>query len=120
MGKVFQFRTNVVANNVLNGEATKQYKTAIMNGNIEWIEEIIANNPGLDVNYCEDSTALYCACYKSYISDGSKSKTITALVDSGVEVTGDILSLTLYNGDFLFTQALLKADNIDIDFDYTD
>ena len=120
LGKVFQFRTNVVANNVLNGDATKQYKTAIMNGNIEWIEEIIANNPGLDVNYCEDSTALYCACYKSYISDGSKSKTITALVDSGVEVTGDILSLTLYNGDFLFTQALLKANNIDIDFDYID
>ena len=45
LSKVFQFRTNVVANNVLNGEAPKQYKTAIMNGNIEWIDEIIANNP---------------------------------------------------------------------------
>ncbi len=118
LGKVFQFRTNVVTNNVLNGEATKQYKTAIMNGNIEWIDEIIANNSSLDINYCEDSTTLYCACYKSYLSDGVKGRTIAALVDSGVEVTGDILSLTVYNGDLLFTQALLKANNID--FDYKD
>lgn len=118
IGDVLNFRTNVVKNNVLNGEATKQYKTAIMNGNIEWIDEITSNNPDLDVNYCEDSTALYCACYKSYLLDGFKSKIIDKLVSLGVKVDEQILSLSTYNENLLFTRSLLNASEIDLN--YTD
>lgn len=118
IGDVLNFRTNVVKNNVLNGEATKQYKIAIMNGNIEWIDEITSNNPDLDVNYCEDSTALYCACYKSYLLDGFKSKIIDKLVSLEVKVDEQILSLSTYNEDLLFTRSLLNAS--EIDFNYTD
>lgn len=34
------------------GAITKQFDNAIVNGNIEWLEEILENNPGFDVNYC--------------------------------------------------------------------
>ena len=117
LGKVFQFRTNVVTNNVLNGEITKQYKTAIMNGNIEWIEEIIANNPGLDVNYCEDSTALYCASYKSQIThnnlDYLKPAVIIKLLNAGADPNlGDILQLSAYNKHYYITMALLSSESI--------
>ncbi len=115
LGKVFQFRTNVVANNVLNGEATKQYKTAIMNGNIEWIEEIIANNPDLDINYCEDETALYCACFDSGLDEYRKSQIVTTLLESGVEPNVDnILQLTTYNKKYWLTKSILQVENIDL------
>ncbi len=34
------------------GSVTKQFDNAIVNGNIEWLEEILADNPDFDVNYC--------------------------------------------------------------------
>lgn len=34
------------------GAITKQFDNAIVNGNIEWLEEILADNPDFDVNYC--------------------------------------------------------------------
>ena len=115
IGNILKTQTGIISNNVANAEAAKQYKTAIMNGNIEWIEEIIANNPDLDINYCEDETALYCACYDSNIGEYYQAKTVSALLELGVDPNiGNVLQLTAYNKNYYLAKALLQSSDIDL------
>jgi len=116
-------KTGIIYNYATNGEATRNYKTAIQNGNIEWIEEIIANNPSLDKNYCDDTTAIYCAYWHSNIGetrnadDGAyyKYKVISELIDLGVDPDiGDQLQLSTFNKQYWYTKALLTSDKINL------
>lgn len=79
IGNILKTQTGIISNNVTNAEAAKQYKTAIMNGNTEWTEEIIAINPDLDINYCEDETPLYCAGSDSGLDEYRKSQIVTTV-----------------------------------------
>lgn len=108
--------TGIQSNNILNKNAAEQYQTAIINGNIEWMKEIVAANPDLDVNYTNEMTAMYCACWESHEPDYYKAKMIEALLEVGVDPDiGDPLQLTTYNKKYYFTKALLKSDIITLD-----
>ncbi len=108
--------TGIQSNNILNKNAAEQYQTAIINGNIEWMKEIVAANPDLDVNYTNEMTAMYCACWESDEPDYYKAKMIEALLEVGVDPDiGDPLQLTTYNKNYYFTKALLKSDIITLD-----
>ena len=115
--------SGIIYNYATNGEATRNYKTAIQNGNIEWIKEIIANNPSLDRNYCDDTTAIYCAYWHSNIGetrntdDGAyyKYKVISKLIDLGVNPDiGSQLQLSTFNKKYWYTKALLTSDKINL------
>lgn len=108
--------TGIQSNNILNKNAAEQYQTAIINGNIEWMKEIVAANPDLDVNYTSEMTAMYCACWESHEPDYYKAKMIEALLEVGVDPNiGDPLQLTTYNKKYYLTEALLKSDSITLD-----
>lgn len=115
--------SGIIYNYVTNGEATRNYKSAIQNGNIEWIKEIIANNQSMDKNYCDDETAIYCAYWDSNISEkydvkiGAyyKHKIISELIDLGVDPNvGSQLRLSTFNKHYWYTKALLTSDKIDL------
>ena len=102
IGTVLKNQANIISNNVANAEAAKQYKTAIMNGNIEWIEEIIANNPDFDINYCKDEIALYCSLFNSNACYPVKEIIIDILISAGADPNiGNQLGLTTYNNAIL-------------------
>ena len=115
-------KTGIIYNYATNGEATRNYKTAIQNGNIEWIKEIIANNPSLDRNYCDDTTAIYCAYWYSNIGESYddigayyKYKLISNLIDLGVDPNiGNQLQLSTFNKKYWYTKALLQSDRINL------
>ena len=116
---MLQGKAEIATNNALNGDVVKQYRTAIENGNIEWIKEIVANNPDLDVNYVDDGTAIYCACYDSNIIwsgiEFPKFDVIKELIRIGADPNiGNTLQNTTYNKDYFFTKALLQYENIDL------
>ena len=118
IGNILKTQTGIIANNVTNTEAAKQYKTAIINGNIEWIEEILVNNPDLDINYCEDEIALYCSIWNSNACYPVKEKIIDILISAGADPNiGNQLGLTTYNKCNFGTRALLKCQNIDMYLD---
>lgn len=103
-------------NNTFHKTAAEQYQTAIINGNIEWMKEIVAANPELDVNYTNEMTAMYCACWESNDRDYYKAKTIEALLEVGVDPNiGDPLQLSTYNKKYYYTEALLNSDKTKLD-----
>ena len=112
---MLQGKTEIATNNALNGDVVKQYRTAIENGNIEWIKEIVANNPDLDVNYVDDGTAIYCACWDS--TSTNKSDLIKLLISLGADPNvGNQLAVTTYAGAFDLTCSLLSYENIDFNY----
>ncbi|MGN0618066.1 MAG: ankyrin repeat domain-containing protein [Ruminiclostridium sp.] len=116
ISKLLRMKTGITVNSILNENAVDQYQTAIKNGNIEWMKEIVEENPGLDVNYVDEMTAMYCAWWESYGMDYDKAKMVEALLEVGVDPnTGDPLQMSTYNKKYYYTKALLKSDKTKLD-----
>lgn len=110
-------KTEITANNTLNGNTVKLFRKAIENGNIVWIKEIAANNPGLDVNYVDDQPSIRCACWES--NANSKVKVVKALIELGADPdNGHQLQLTTFNSRGYLSQVMLE--NADIDLEWRD
>lgn len=116
VSKLLRMKTGITVNSILNENAVDQYQTAIKNGNIEWMKEIVEENPGLDVNYVDEMTAMYCAWWESYGMDYDKAKMVEALLEVGVDPNiGDPLQMSTYNKKYYYTKALLKSDKTKLD-----
>lgn len=113
VGRSLWNSANMLLGNILHGAAPEQYKSAIMSGNIEWMREIKANNPGMNMTYTDHTVALYCAAWESNAYD--KEKVMREIVELGADVNvGRILMLSTFNVRADVTRVILESGNADI------